>query len=285
MVLPKKMSSSRRFQPQRYFQKRNLLLALSFCLGVAIAFVTTQAHAEILFEGYSKVMSGGVHVGYSVVRYDYDNKKKQFSMVSFLKTNELGGNLTESVKALATDDLAPISYQYTTLIGNQTKTIDAKFAKGKMIAEVHDGGKTQKIIKDLPKGTFISSFLAYVMLRSPTGIKQDSKYEYQAIAEEDAAVYKGTAVVKGEDTYEGLKAMKVMNDFKGTKFVSLINSHGEVFSTKSPAEGISSDLVAQPSLATDKMNVPSGILKTLFGDVPTGQKNELSTAKKKGSTK
>lgn len=284
MVLP----PSKKFRKLRrsfYPRKKSLLLALSFCIGVAIAFVTAQARADVLFEGYSKVTSGGVHIGYSIVRYEYDNKKKQFSVISFLKTNELGGNLTESIKAYSTDDLAPISYQYTTLIGNQTKVIDAKFEKGKMIAEVKDGGKVQKIIKDLPKGTFISSFLAYVMLRSPSGIKQDSKYDYQAIAEEEAAVYKGSAVVKGEDTYEGIKAMKVMNDFKNTKFVSLINSRGEVFSTKSPAEGISSELVTQPSLATNNMNVPSGILKTLFGEVPTGQKNELAEQKKKDATK
>jgi len=265
--------------------KKHLLLALSFFIGVALAFISAQARAEILFEGYSKILSGGVHIGYSIVRYEYDNKKKEFVATSFTKTNELGGNLTESVKAYASDDLAPISYQYTTLIGNQTKVIDAKFEKGKMLATVKDGGKTQKIIKDLPKGTFISSFLAYVMLRSPTGIKQDSKYDYQAVMEEDAAIYKGSAVVKGEETFSGIKTMKVMNDFKDTKFISLINSRGEVFSTKAPAEGIATELVAQPSLATDKMTVPSGILKTLFGEIPTGQKNEIAEVAKKGSSK
>lgn len=266
-------------------QKKNLLLALSFLVGVALAFVSAQARAEILFEGYSKILSGGVHIGYSIVRYEYDNKKKEFIATSFTKTNELGGNLTESVKAYAADDLAPISYQYTTLIGNQTKTIDAKFEKGKMIANVKDGSKTQKIIKALPKGSFISSFLAYVMLRSPTGIKQNAKYDYQAVMEEDADIYKGTAIVKGEETFNGNKAMKVVNDFKNTTFISLINFRGEVFSTRAPAQGISTELVAQPSLATDKMTVPSGILKTLFGDIPTGQKNQIAEAAKKGSSK
>jgi hypothetical protein len=264
--------------------KKRILLALSFCLGVVLAFISSAAHAEVLFEGYSKILSGGVHVGYSIVRYEFDNKKKEFVATSFTKTNQLGGNITESVKAYANEDLAPLSYQYTTLIGNQTKVIDAKFEKGKMFATVKDAGKVQKIIKDIPKGSFISSFLVYVMLKSPSGIKQDAKYNYQAIMEEDAALYKGAAIVKGEETFNGLKAMKVTNDIKDTKFISLINSHGEVFSTKAPAQGIATELMAQPSLATKDMNLPTGILKTLFGEVPTGQKNEIAqAAAKKGS--
>lgn len=280
MVLKPKQSLQMKLSQLKSQQKKHLLFALSFCVGVALAFVSAQARADVLFEGYSKIASGGVHVGYSIVRYEFDNQKKQFVATSFTKTNELGGNITESVKAYAGEDLAPISYEYTTLIGNQTKVIDAKFEKGKMVANVKDGGKTKKIIKDVPKGTFISSFLAYVMLRSPTGIKQDSKYDYQAVMEEDAEIYKGSAVVKGEESFNGLKAMKVKNDIKNTSFVSLINAHGEVFSTKAPAEGISTELVAQPSVATGNIPVPTGILKVLFGEVPTGQKNEVADAAK-----
>jgi hypothetical protein len=255
---------------------KKVFWGLSFLIGVSIALIGHAVKAEVLFEGYSKILSGGVHIGYSIARYEFDNKTKQFIATTFLKTNEFGGNLTESLKAYATDDMRPISYQYTTLIGNQVKVIDAKFEKGKIIASVKDGGKVEKVVKELPKGVFLSSFLAYLILRSPDGLKVDSTHPFQAIAEEDAAVYKGVAAVKNQEEYQGIKVFKVLNEFKGTKFISLVNDRGEVFSTKSPVQGIATELVAKPSEATAAFPISVATLKTLFGDVPTGQINEIS---------
>jgi hypothetical protein len=249
---------------------------LSLLIGASIALIGHAVRAEVLFEGYSKVLSGGVHVGYSIARYEYDPKKRNFIATTFLKTGEAGGNLTESLKAFATDDMKPVSYQYTTLIGNQVKAIDAKFEKGKILASVKDGDKNEKISKEVPKGAFLSSFLAYVMLKSPQGLKADTKYDFQAIAEEDAALYKGIAFVKNPEDFNGIKSFRVLNEFKGTKFVSMVSERGEVLSTKSPVQGIATELVAKPSEATGTFPVPASTLKTLFGDVPTGQMNEVS---------
>ena len=242
----------------------------------SVALFSHAVRADVLFEGYSKVLSGGVHIGYSIVRYEFDNKKKQFIATTFLKTNEFGGNLTESLKAYSTDDMRPISYQYTTLVGTQVKVIDAKFEKGKLLASVKEGGKVGKIIKDIPKGVFLSSFLAYLILKSPEGMKVDSSHPFQAIAEEDASVDKGVYAIKNQEDYQGIKVFKILNEFKGSKFVSLVNDHGEVFSTKSPVQGISTELVAKPSEATAAFPVATATLRTLFGDIPTGQMNEIS---------
>lgn len=259
---------------------KHVFWGLSFLVGISIAFISHAVRAEVLFEGYSKINSGGVHIGYAIIRYDFDAKKKQFIASTFLKTNDFGGNLTESLKAVASEDLKPVSYQYTTLTGKVVKTIDGKVEKGKLVAVVKDGDKSERIVKDLPKGAFFSSFLAYVMLKSPQGFKSDNKYDYEAIAEEDAALYKGVAYVKNLQDYNGLKAFQVLNEFKGTKFISFVSERGEVLSTKSPLQGISTELVAQPTLATAGMTVPAPTLKTLFGEVPTGQKNEVSNKAK-----
>lgn len=255
---------------------KKVFLLLSFLIGISIALIGHAVRAEVLFEGYSKILSGGIHVGYTIARYEYDSKKKQFLATTFLKTNEFGGNLTESLKAVSTDDMKPVSYQYTTLIGNQVKTIDAKFQNGKILATIQDGTKTEKINKEMPKGAFLSSFLAYVMLRSPKGLSPDTKYDFQAVAEEDAAIYKGIAFVKNPEDHNGIKVLRVLNEFKGTKFISLVTERGEILSTKSPVQGIGTELVAKPSEATAAFPVPATTLKSLFGEVPTGQVNEIS---------
>jgi hypothetical protein len=233
-------------------------------------------HAETLFEGYYKVLSGGTHVGYMIARYEFDTKKKQFIATTFVKTGELAGNLTESLKAVATEDLKPISYQDTALIGTVTKIVDAKFEKGKMNATIKDGEKTERVNIALPKGTFLSCFLTYLMLKSKEGLKPDTKYDYQAIVEEKAKIAKGFALIKAQEDFNGMKAFRVINEFFDSKFISYMDDHGEIFSVKTPATGISQELVPQPSMATGQFQIPTSLLKVLFGGVPTGQINALS---------
>lgn len=243
----------------------------------ALCIVTfSNAQAEVLFEGYSKILSNGTPIGYTISRYEFDAKSKKFISTYFLKTAGQGMEITESLKAYANDELAPISYSYTSIVGKETKTIDAKFTGLKMTAQVKSGGKTQTIRKDLPKGTFLSTFLVYLMLKSKEGLKSDANYDYQAIAEEDAEIYKGQASVGKEEAFLGLKAFKVQNKFKDVRFVSYVNERGEALGTSSASQGVSTELVADPTQATVGFPMSTVILKNLFGEVPAGKTNMLS---------
>lgn len=239
----------------------------------------TSTAKEVLFEGYQKILSGGVHIGYNINKYEFDPKKKQFSALSFTKTGALGGNgneLTESIVAHADIDLNPISYSYTSILGKQVKTIDAKFSKNKMTAEVKEGSKKSKISLDIPKGAFLSQFLIYLMLKSKTGLQADSNYKYKAIAEEDAKLYEGQALVQKQEKYNGLMAFKIINNFKDSKFVAFVTERGEALGVVSPAQNISTELVAKPSEATAQFGVSASILKNVFGEVPLGTNNIVS---------
>lgn len=244
-----------------------------------LVFACSFARAEVLFEGYSKIISNGAHIGYTVSKYEFDPKSKKFISISFLKTSGQGIEITESLKAYATADLAPLSYEYTSIAGKETKTIDAKFNGLKMTAKIKSGGKTQTLRKDLPKGTFLSTFLVYLILKSKEGLKTDSNYDYQAIAEEDAEVYKGQASVGKEEAYLDLRAFKVQNKFKDLRFVSYVNERGEVLGTSSAAQGIATELVADPAQAIGSFPASPSILKSLFGEIPAGKTNMLSKIK------
>lgn len=237
-----------------------------------------SARADVLFEGYAKINSGGVHVGYVVNRYEFDPKSKRFTSTYFVKTGSLGSDVTESLKAVADEKLSPVSYSYTSVVGKATKTIDAKFKGGKMTAVVTEGGKSKTIRADVPKGTFLSTFLVYLMLKSKTGLSSETKYDYSAVAEEDAEIQKGEALVQAEETHRGFKAFRILNRFKDIKFVSFVNERGEVLSTNSPANGITTELVAKPSEAVGSFGTPAAILKSLFGEVPLGTRNVISKA-------
>lgn len=232
-----------------------------------------SAKAEILFEGYFKILSGDQHIGYIVSRYEFDAKKKHFISTYFLKTGKGPSEVTESLKAISDSELAPISYEYTTLAGKESKTIDAKFKNNTMSGVIRSGGKIQRLEKKIPKGTFLSTFLVYLMLKSKEGLQSETNYEYQAIAEEDGAIYRGQALVGKEMTYNGFKSFKILNTFKDSKFLSYVNERGEVLGTNAMAQGITTELVANPSDATTNQPYSANILKTVFGSIPEGKAN------------
>lgn len=249
-------------------------------LFATLTLLSLHARAETLFEGYYKVTSGGVHVGYIIARYEYDEKKKQFLSTTFTKTNDLGNNLTESLKTVSTQDMEPVSYSYTTLMGGKTKAIDAKFEKGKMTATVQQDGKSQKIIKDVPKGTFLSAVMIYMILRSKDGLKDNMKYDFQAVVEEEAEILKGVSNIKGHEEINGIKALKANNEFKDTKYITLLTDNGETLATRIPANQLTAELVPVPAQATGTITVPNALVKALFGDVPAGTKNVISKSSK-----
>lgn len=263
------------------------------------------AGKDVLFEGYHKVLSGKQHVGYTITKYEFDSSTKRFYTTIFVKLGALAGNMMESIKAESDQNLSPISYEYTTLVTENnkpsTKNIQASFKmvklskkeqaaaqkklkKGekapteilRMTATVNETGKKTKIVDDLPKGTFLSYFLVYLMLKSKTGIQTDSKYEYKAIAEEKPKLVDGVAIVRTEEEYMGIKSYKVENQFNDLKFISYVTDKGHVIGVVNPSQSVETQLMAKPSEAVGEFNVPTTVLKTLFGDVPLGVENIVS---------
>ena len=58
----------------------NMRIVLSFiCLWI----FSLPTYADIVAEGWYKVLSANVHVGYYVSRFEYDSKKREFISKSF----------------------------------------------------------------------------------------------------------------------------------------------------------------------------------------------------------
>jgi hypothetical protein len=233
------------------------------------------SRADILFEGYSKVLLSHVHVGYVIQRVEFDAKKKEFISSYYLKTSPSGGNVTESLKARSSSSFLPLSYQYTSLVGDRAKTIDAQFKGDMMTAIIVDNGKKQTVQRKIPKGSFLGTFLVYVMLQGKEGIKKNAKYSYQAIAEEDATLASGEAFVKEEENVNGITAFKILNTFKDSQFVMYCTYKGEVVGTRSPVQNISTELVGSVREATAGLTLNSHALTQLFGSVPRGADNPI----------
>ncbi len=241
------------------------------------AFGAAPTSADTLFEGYYKVVSGDQHIGFSIIRYQFNSKEKKFISQSITRISAGGNEIMESLVATSDETLNPLSYKYTSLVGKQSKTIDAKFSKGKMTATVIETGKKNISIKnDIKPGTFLSTFLVYTMLRSKTGLQTSSNYEYTAIAEEDGTVEKGQAQVLKEEKYKGFSSFRVENIFKKNKFTSFVNDKGEALATEVKDARLTTELVQKPADAIGTIGLPETVAKNIFGSVPMGEKNVVT---------
>lgn len=245
-------------------------------IGIFLLFFSPAllAKSETMFEGYFKINVGDKHVGYTVQRYEFDAKKKQFRSTYFIQTTKDAGGINESLEAVANDKFQPVSYNYTAKVGNSIKIIDAKFENSVMTATIGNGKVSQKIQKKIKPGTFLSTFLAYLMLQK--GYEVGKKFSYEAIAEEDAEIHSGEALIKESLKYKGQDTFRILNSFKNSQFISYVSPKGEVFGTSSPVQKLSTELVAQPAEATQGLMVPSKSLKMLFKSIPRGKINSLT---------
>ena len=66
------------------------------------------------------------------------------------------------------------------------------------------------------------------------------------------------------------QAYQVLNQFKNSKYITILNSKGEILATHSPAEGLRTELVATLTEAAGPFPVNKQTLQLLFGEVPSG---------------
>jgi hypothetical protein len=262
---------------------------------------SNSAYSDVIYQGWHKVLSAGQHVGYLVIRYDLDKKTNKFTYTSFLKTNAVGNDVTEALKAESLQVnqpvqwIFPLKYQYTSTQGKKVTLIDAVFEEQKlsnqtkkfdklkknqaemaskekpkfrMIATVTEDGKATKHDQILPDNTFLSSFLTYIILQSKDGLKVGNNYKYSGVAEEEGKVYEGNAFVKEMVKENGEDAFKIVNEFKGIRFISTVNKKGEPLSIKSPLLSIATEPAKSADEAAGKIKIDEKNIRTLFGDVP-----------------
>ncbi|MCC6276842.1 MAG: hypothetical protein IT289_02875 [Oligoflexia bacterium] len=238
-------------------------------LGLILSLFSYTASGKVLFEGWFDVYLGAKKVGYSVQRYEFGDGK--FKAVTYLKTNAEGGNITESLKAFSAPDLKPISYSYTSKAGDAVKLVDATFKGESMTLKINDGKAEKKEAKKIKKGTFLSTFLLYLMMSQENGLSVGKNYAYYAIAEEDGTTQNGKALVSGKEKVKGKEALKVLNEFKGDRFFSFVTPTGEFLLTRNPTNNIEMRRADSQEAATKDFTVDKSSLKLLFGTLPGDQ--------------
>ncbi|MGZ3721967.1 MAG: hypothetical protein ACXVA9_03490 [Bdellovibrionales bacterium] len=256
--------------------------------GILILFFSpvTLFASEVMFEGYYRVELENKPIGYTILRFSFDPGSNTFEATSFLRVKFGDKIVQESLKAKSDDKFHPISYNYTSQVGDALKMIDATFKGEVMTLKVNDAKKVRNETYKLVKGTFLSSFLPYLLLMQK--LELNEAFKYSAIAEEEGNSYWGKAWLQAREVKPGMEVFTIMNKYKGEEFFSHMaivkdpknatkNIKGEVLSTNSPTKNVSTKLMASASQATEGQMIPNKTLLALFGGIPTGKINMVAT--------
>jgi hypothetical protein len=239
-----------------------------------------EVRADVLFEGYSKLIVAGEHSGYIIQRYEFDSAKKEFVYRHLLSAQDPSLQIRESLVARSTAGFEPIGYQFTEQKGSELKVIDMTFSRGKIMGTIRTGSgtalKTERINRDHPKGAFLAIFLPYVMLSGKEGLKAGVKYDYAAIAEEDASLQKGSAFIEKEEAIAGVRAFRTLIEFKGSKYTAFITGQGETIATRALANPVETQLVASADEALRGQSVNRPAIEAIFGPMPKGLENIIA---------
>lgn len=249
--------------------------ALSFLTKVLFFIMCSSSvsWADTVFEGYYKITMEGEHIGYYIQRYSLDPTTKLFSSTYYMFT-KVGENTTiESLNAKATTKFEPHSYQYTQMEGTKNKVIDAVIKNKKLVTKIVENGKATIRELNISDKVFFSTFMSYLVLKTPKGFEVNNKFTYDAIAEEDGTVGQGEIFVKEQVKESGLETFRTLNTFKKEQFINWINVKGESIKTQVPRLNITAELVRTPKEAYATLPFSESSIKLLFGGVPAGKTN------------
>jgi hypothetical protein len=250
----------------------------SFLTKVLILFALSTASiasAETVFEGYYKVTIENQHIGYFIQRYALDAQTKLFSSTYYFVTKSDNITTIESLNAKSTTKFEPHSYQYSRLEGTKTKAVDAVVKGKKLVVKIIDGSKATVKEIAINEKVFLSTFVAFLMMKSEKGISVGNKFTYSAIAEEDGAVAQGEIYVKEQVKEKGLDSFRTLNTFKNEQYVNWLDIKGESLKTSVPKINLSAELVTDPKEAYQGLPFNESSIKLLFGNIPDGKTNML----------
>jgi len=243
---------------------------------MALALTALPAHAAPAFEAYYKFYLGNTHSGYIIQRFEVLDAKKEMVSTYYTYVKTPQGPSIESLVAHADLNFEPISYSYTSLSEGKPKTIDAVFKLKKMTAKITEGGKTKTVSLTVPANGFLSTFLNYVILKN--GLAANKGYTFYALSEEDPAFRQGTANIISEQKVKNkIDAFKVNITYKDVTFTALIASNGEPLGTNSPDQNASYEMVATRAEAVASLPFNEKQIRTVFGNIPEGKHNKMST--------
>lgn len=237
--------------------------------------------SQVFFEGYMKLTEFGKHVGFSVTRAE--QQKDRFRISYLLQFQNQSNFVIEAYVTLSDLSGKPLEIRYLSETNQQKKGYKAKYLKDDLWEyEPLEPGPKKILKKKLsaqgiskPTELFFSSSLNWILTRLPLFQQNHVTFEYQAIEEESFEPVQAKLQILDWENYQGLRVKRILNYWKGVKFVALITAEGVPVFVEAPTLGLQSVLTSK-AVATKGFPLMSSVFEPIFGSIPTGSVHPLT---------
>ncbi len=251
--------------------------ALIFALTAVKANI---ARAEIQFEGYYRIEADAKHVGFAVVRWERDPPSKNEIVKYFLHTADLE-NVMHRILSTEVFDPAfrPVRYEQEESTDDKPSKYVVSFRKGGLfdVAYQAKGFSQEKKTGDIPEGAFLSQEINRVLAANKPA--KGKVYKYLALNESKAVFMDGQVSVLDSKKIGGHTVYRMFDDFNVPPEEIWMLDNGQILKLKAPDRNVTCTLVHGADEAIGSLEFNRSELIKLFGEIPRGTMNPVSTGK------
>lgn len=246
----------------------------SFLFLFSLILGPLSVQAEIVFEGFYRIERVGRHVGFSVVREEYDAVKKIRSFRYFVHTLDQDSKLRQ-IRGFSEhrENFEPILSDYREdEAGKKSRTQISFTKKSFRIKQDVDGKKTER--SGELRAHEVLRTIAHRVVHSMSFAKGKA-ISYQAIRDDDGTHRKGQVQILDVNKVGSRTIFQIVDDYEFSPEESWVTDSGEIVRNRNPKAGVISFLVADLKSAAGDLSFSPSDLVPFFDSPPEGKANLL----------
>lgn len=247
----------------------------------AIAFLafSMTANARVLFEGYYKIETKGVHRGYFVQRDELNEQTHERVLTYYIWKKSDSGIQQFGVRATATENFKPLRYAYYEWMNTNSTQTEGTFTE-KELKFVERDGRTGKPLSEqrpaqtLPADAVFSSMITQQVAKSYAGeYKENLNLSYKGLSEEDGLFDNGELKVVRMNPTNNTMVFQVMSEFAHEITELFTFRDGEMLGSRNMLGEHLTYLVGTRDEAVGTFPLAKNSIMKVFGDIPHGAIN------------
>jgi hypothetical protein len=243
-------------------------------------FFSLNLEAAIIFEGYYRIEDSGKHVGFSVLREDFDPIKKIRTIQYLVNTRDRDQKI-QKIEATTrqTENYQPLSSDFKGLDGDAPSRLQISVAALNFQLQFRGEDIKSAQAGKFSKNEFWSSAAHRVLAANKFAVGKT--YKYRALREDLGVHRVGQIQVLAHRSEKGFSIFQIYDDFENNAEEAWISIDGEILKSRIPTRNVTSTLVSTSQEALGSLGFEKSDLAIFFGDVPEGQINSIAAQKVK----
>jgi len=238
---------------------------------------STFARGEVVFEGYYKIEGGGSHIGFSVLREEFDPKTNIWTIRNYVHTADRSHKLHEVTTVSQHDQFfRPLKSEYLEAEGEDDFVVTNVTirVKGKSFTAKGQIGSPKKneLKGKLDENEVFRNVISRALLINHPA--NGRVFSYRVLNHDWPLHRSGVARVLDEKVSQGQKVYQILENSDSYMQEIWITGNGQILLTRHPGSNFVAKLVSMEEAIKDQKFSRNSLTKIFF-EVPEGKKNVI----------